>query len=751
MDTIPSGTLEGACMAEQPSANSSMSPAIGAPNALLDFFFPGFGVLADAVVRYTGIDLNVYIPLLLLMGGVTLAWRYFTEYAWNLVDKHLMSTVDIRPDDEIYNMVMSWVANQYFAKGARRFVANTNLNSRSWHLWRREEENEEDEYEDSGEASPHRKQKPLAYTPTFGSHWFWYKGRILMFNRTQSASQAGYLTVSEREAISISCFNRNPQVLKDLLLEAREEYMKHDENKTLIYRGASRSGSISEPFWQRCMTRTARPFETVILSEKVKNELIADIADYLNPATRRWYNNRGIPYRRGYLLYGPPGTGKSSLSLALAGHFKMRIYIVSLSSVTANEENMATLFAELPRRCIVLLEDIDTAGLTHTREEGSSDEKDETLGKESNDGSLSRLGKHVLDSMKNGNSSRLSLSGLLNIIDGVASQEGRILIMTTNHLEKLDKALIRPGRIDMIVKFGKADADMTGAIFRAIYAPLEADEEPTAAASRSSSRSRALRDLDNRLLKKAVNALTPNEERKKAANDDEAQRKKEETIAKVKKLAEEFTTKIPAHEFSPAEIQGFLLKHKRDPEKAVELAEQWVIDTRKERKEKELKEAEEKRKAEEEARKKKEGREKKPKEEDEKKEKRRAKQKTKRSKKAKNTDESDASSSDSSSSFSSNEANSASEAEPKNVKSKKTITKTKQAKDTAPAAVEQSSAEVAKFESRTGQQQPVVVVPAPSMTSSVSAPPSIDTEKEKGASLDAQKTPQGADSGYGTP
>ena len=99
MDTIPSGTLEGACMAEQPSANSSMSPAIGAPNALLDFFFPGFGVLADAVVRYTGIDLNVYIPLLLLMGGVTLAWRYFTEYAWNLVDKHLMSTVDIRPDD----------------------------------------------------------------------------------------------------------------------------------------------------------------------------------------------------------------------------------------------------------------------------------------------------------------------------------------------------------------------------------------------------------------------------------------------------------------------------------------------------------------------------------------------------------------------------------------------------------------------------------------------------------------------------
>src|SRR5271163_3253088 len=106
----------------------------------------------------------------------------------------------------------------------------------------------------------------------------------------------------------------------------------------------------------------------VILNESGKRELLKDIGDFLDQTARQWYSNRGIPYRRGYLLYGPPGTGKSSLSFAIAGYFKLKIYIVSLNSLAMNEENLSTLFAELPKQCVVLLEDIDTAGLTHTRD-----------------------------------------------------------------------------------------------------------------------------------------------------------------------------------------------------------------------------------------------------------------------------------------------------------------------------------------------------------------------------------------------
>ncbi|KAL2133787.1 hypothetical protein VTI74DRAFT_1684 [Chaetomium olivicolor] len=742
-----------------PLPSGEALPSSAAPQtALLDFFFPGFSAFSSAVEKYLHIDLNLYIPLLLLSGGVIFLWRFISEYFSGLVESHLMSVVDIRPDDEIYNMLMAWVANQRFSQGARRFVVNTNLSSRSWYLWSWSNDDDEEEGEEGSNTYDRtKKKKALAYTPTFGSHWFIYKGRILIFRRTQNQQQSGMLTVSEREEISISCFGRNPWILKELLHEAREEYLKRDEAKTLIYRGTTKSGS-SEPFWQRCMARTSRPFSTVILNKEVKQELIDDVTDYLNPATRRWYSNRGIPYRRGYLLYGPPGTGKSSLSLALAGFFKMRIYIVSLSSVTANEENLASLFAELPRRCVVLLEDIDTAGLTHTRED---DPQADAADADTADTTRARKPRAPGGVAPNPNntSGRLSLSGLLNILDGVASQEGRVLIMTTNHLEKLDKALIRPGRVDMIVKFDRADTEMTAAIFKAIYAPIEGDDVPTTTtkencspsetdASSKSTTFRALFQLEDSMLKTAVPRLTPDEEKKREAAAAKAAREKEETIQRVNVLAEQFAAKIPAHEFSPAEIQGFLLKNKRSPEKAVEGAEQWVAETRKEKKEREVKEAEERRKAEEAEKKKKEE----EKEEKEEKKRKGKKEGSKRkSKKASSKRKSDTESSASeSSSSTSSESESESEKEDKKKKKEKSKKRDKSAGPVAapavtdPVPVSDPSAALVQLDGKDGcnvKVEPVVTAPAII----------VDTEKAKKAALDVQKTPQGADSGYGTP
>lgn len=547
--------------------------ATGAPQLMiLDFFFPGFSTLAAAIQKYLHLDLNLYVPLIIMIGAMTVAWNYSSQYFWDQIETYFMSTVDIRTDDEIYNILMGWVAAQRFSQGARRFVVNTNLNSRSWYLWRWDED--EDEEDGEGEADTSATTKPkkaLSYTPSFGTHYFWYKSRLLLFKRSSNREQSSYMLVSEREEISISCFGRDPWVLKELLHEARSLYTEKDQKKTLIYRGTTKSGTV-EPTWQRCMARSPRPFSTVILNEAIKKKLVDDVTDYLEPATQRWYSNRGIPYRRGYLLHGPPGTGKSSLSLALAGFFKMRIYIVSLSSITATEESLGTLFAELPRRCVVLLEDIDSAGLTHTREENKNGGSGSSI--EMEPGQLTPGNGNTNDN-NNNPPGRLSLSGLLNILDGVASQEGRVLIMTTNHLEKLDKALIRPGRVDMIVEFGLADSDMVAAIFKAIFAHLEGDESPKPADD-------LLLDADARAV------LAKEKELKRLADDD-----------RVKAMAKEFAARIPAHEFSPAELQGHLLRHKRDPQAAIDTAAEFVEQARKDRKEKELKEAEEKRKAEE--------------------------------------------------------------------------------------------------------------------------------------------------------
>jgi mitochondrial chaperone BCS1 len=157
------------------------------------------------------------------------------------------------------------------------------------------------------------------------------------------------------------------------------------------------------------------------------------------------------------LLYGPPGTGKSSLSSAIAGHFGLNIYILSLSAI--NEATLKSLFDKLPSRYIILLEDIDA--VSSNRDAETEDSPQIVTG------SPSRISKSA--------GGKVSLSALLNVIDGVGSQEGRILIMTTNHITRLDEALIRPGRVDKKVKLGLADNQMTADLFCLVFKPIEGD------------------------------------------------------------------------------------------------------------------------------------------------------------------------------------------------------------------------------------------------------------------------------------
>lgn len=647
-------------------------------------------------------------------------------------------------DDEIYNYLMAWVANQGFAKRSRRFVANTNLNSRSWFLWRWDDDDDDDEAEEDGTTTSRmsliggKRRKALAYTPTFGSHYFVYKARLCVFRRDRGSDRSiSLLVASEKEEISVSCFGRDPRVLKELLLEARAQFMKRDAAKTLIYRGTLRSSASAEPTWQRMMARVSRPFSTVILNERVKQDLIADVTDYLNPATRRWYANRGIPYRRGYLLHGPPGTGKSSLSLALAGFFKMRIYIVSLSSLSSTEENLATLFAELPRRCVVLLEDIDSAGLTHNRDEdgGGAQNGHGRGGGGGGGGPMApKMGLRGKERAGDAGGFGLTLSGLLNILDGVASQEGRVLIMTTNHPEKLDKALTRPGRVDMTVEFGLADGGMIAAIFRAIFAPLEGDTATTPAPA-----VRTATTTTTTTAAAGAGTDDPDEVLKRLAAE---KTRRDETVAKIEVLAEAFAARIPEREFSPAELQGYLMKNKRDPEGAVAGAEEWIAEARKEKAAKKIRDAEEKLRKEEEDKKKKEKAERKK---AERKSRGRKSKKSKRgSKKSRKRDENDssASESDTSSSGASSSSSSESEAEGRK-KSSKSKAKSKAKKNDITIKVEEVPDEEA-----------VKLEPASACTEKSDGFVDVKNEASKCTEQSEEQrieSRDGGDSGYSTP
>ncbi|XWX01936.1 hypothetical protein V2A60_009968 [Cordyceps javanica] len=555
--------------------SSTGADAAGIPSpqfALLNYFFPGYSVLISTLNTSLGADFNRYLPFIIAGVAVVLSWRYVWDTVMGLVEANFMSSFTVHTDDETYNILMWWMTRQPFCHRTRNFVVNTSVYSRSDYLYRAhdysdnsdEEDVDDDNHQvdggcrgasssavgaagDDAALASNRGKHVLHYTPSAGTHWFWYKGVPLRFSRRQTKDKISLRNPSEQEELCVSCLGRDPAILKRLLADARLLYLQKDDRKTVIYRATSSVSSYgTDSYWQRCMSRPNRDFSTVILPDKVKQDIIADAGDYLEPATRRWYANRGIPYRRGYLLYGPPGTGKSSLSVALAGYFRMKIYIVSLSSLTATEENLATLFADLPTNCIVLLEDIDTAGLSKTRDRKASDDEDKE----------GAAGDNAPPAQ-----GQLSLSALLNILDGVAAQEGRVLIMTTNHLESLDKALIRPGRVDMIIPFQLADADMSESIFRAIYMPFDGE------------------------LAEAGSGSAPPKDKAKG---------KETLIDEVAVLAKEFGRRVPANEFSPAEIQGLLLRHKRSAQGAVEAVEAWVAQMRADKKDKAEREEKEK-------------------------------------------------------------------------------------------------------------------------------------------------------------
>ncbi|KAK2741012.1 mitochondrial chaperone bcs1, partial [Colletotrichum kahawae] len=182
---------------------------------------------------------------------------------------------------------------------------------------------------------------------------------------------------------------------------------------------------------------------------------------------------------------------------------------------------LSALFAELPQRCVVLLEDVDAAGTTRVRD-ADNDQSD--LGSDVTRGSSKPLGT-------------LSLSGLLNVLDGVASQDRRVLIMTTNHIEHLDDALIRPGRVDMKIEFELADAEVIQKLFRTVF---ECSEEEV-----------------------------PDAETRGKKNAD------------VRQLAVEFTSVVPELKHSPADILSFLLANRGYPSKALADVKGWLINTSK--------------------------------------------------------------------------------------------------------------------------------------------------------------------------
>lgn len=188
-----------------------------------------------------------------------------------------------------------------------------------------------------------------------------------------------------------------------------------------------------------------RPLSSVALAEGDMESIVADLAKF--KTTRNRYIERGLPWRRGYLLSGPPGTGKSSIVQAIAGHFEMNLYYITLNDMRRDADFFSSIL-DLPKNSILLLEDIDVFASAQDRSASSASTSDKA-------------------------SERVSLSALLNVLDGPLTPDGLITFMTTNHREKLDPALIRKGRTDFELKIELPNADQIKRLFENVFFPGE--------------------------------------------------------------------------------------------------------------------------------------------------------------------------------------------------------------------------------------------------------------------------------------
>jgi len=339
--------------------------------------------------------------LLMAIGGMGVYMRAIPQKFWAWLVGQTTMTITVKDDDAAFVWVKEWFLGQRFLTRIRRVDLDTSLG---------------------------REQHALI--PAQGSHWFWYSRRPFRVELYRSEDARGWSS-KRTEWLTFITIGRRQTFLKKFVDEIVE---CHKQNTALIS-----SLYIRDEYWEKVQGYSPRLLESVILRSGEKEHLVQDIEKFKGAKER--YRQLGVPYHRGYLFYGPPGTGKSSLVSALAAHFGMSIYAISLTDF--NDKTLVKAIRDVPRNSVILFEDIDCMKTGNARLDAEELSKKQTLG----------IPEHKTDT---GSPASVTLSGLLNVLDGFNAPENVLFIMTTNKIDTLDQALLRPGRIDYRLFLGKA-------------------------------------------------------------------------------------------------------------------------------------------------------------------------------------------------------------------------------------------------------------------------------------------------------
>ncbi|GAA5871224.1 hypothetical protein JCM16303_000685 [Sporobolomyces ruberrimus] len=460
------------------------------------------GLVQDAL------DSNPYFSAgfgLMALGVGAQILRRSAVYGATLAQRRMLVSLEISSKDPSYLWFLQWMSQQsaHQAKLAQKPLRGIEgLASRL----KSHELAVETKYEQRKDGSS---TAEFSLVPGPGTHYFRYRNAWFQVKRERATNMLDLNSGTPWETVHLTTLSRDRQLFPPLLSEARKLAQQAVVGRTVIY---TAWGAEWRPFGR---PREKRLLESVVLDAGVKERIVEDVKSFMSRG--RWYSERGIPYRRGYLLHGPPGSGKSSFIQALAGSIDYNICVLNLSERGLTDDKLNHLLANAPERSIVLLEDIDAA-FSKRQQTGEA-----------------------------GFNSNVTFSGLLNALDGVASSTSqRILFLTTNHLEKLDPALIRPGRVDLKELIDDATSHQTNELFDRFYsdqADLSTEEfgrlrkemvEKVEEAVKEGTRVSMAALQGHFIRHDAVNAVKGWDELKRQAKEDQERRKADEEAGKEK-------------------------------------------------------------------------------------------------------------------------------------------------------------------------------------------------------------------------
>lgn len=338
--------------------------------------------------------------VLVILGGLLAYLRQLPGIIWQQVKDKFITVIYLDKSDIFYMWVENWLASQDYSKRCRNLTVSCF----------RENDDDSPSNKTSEDGGDHSWK--IRVTPAHGHHFFRYKRcPIWMRKEQERMKEGGGMLLGLFESITLTFMTRNRDIIQQFLEEVRDFNAPPQEDRIAVY--VPQWGN-----WHLLSLIHPRPIETVVLADGQLQSIVDDIDLFIK--SKPWYVKHAIPYRRGYLLYGPPGNGKSSSVLALASHFRKDVYALSIDYTMTNDRFME-LIRDVPPGAVLLMEDVDHVSKHPDNDDGSN---------------------------------KLTRSCLLNALDGIAAPDGRILFMTTNFVDKLDDALVRPGRADIALSLG---------------------------------------------------------------------------------------------------------------------------------------------------------------------------------------------------------------------------------------------------------------------------------------------------------